>query len=86
MSRELLERPDLEALRGRLEELERAAGGDSEWHTHDTTNAAPEVWCGAPNQPTFDEHNELLAPSRLTPKTLKHEVVEALRAVWAFPE
>ena len=86
VSRDLLERPDLEALRGRLEELERAAGGDSEWHTHDATNAAPEMWCGAPNQPSFDEHNELLAPSCLSPETLKHEIVEALRAVWVFPK
>ena len=84
-SREQLKRPDLEALRARLEELERAAGGDADWHTHSITNAAPELWCGAPGQPSFDEHNPLLKESLLTQEVLKHEIVEALRAVWTFP-
>ena len=86
VSREQTARPDLESLCARLQELERAAGGERDWHTHDTTNAAPELWCGAPKQPTFDEHNELLLASLLSPEILKHEIVEALRAVWVFPE
>ena len=86
VTREKLERPDLEALCARLRELEREAEGESEWHTHDTTNAAPELWCGVANQASFDEHNELLEASRLSPDVLKREVVEALRAVWVFPE
>ena len=86
VTREQLARPDLEALCERLQELERASGGESDWHTHDTTNAAPELWCGAPKQPTFDEHNELLELSSLSTEVLKHEIVEALRAVWVFPE
>jgi len=86
VTREKIARPELESLCARLQELERAAGGEHEWHTHDTTNAAPELWCGAPNQPSFDEHNELLRASALSPEVLKHEVVEALRAVWVFPE
>ncbi|MCH2105141.1 MAG: hypothetical protein MK291_00705 [Planctomycetes bacterium] len=86
VTREQLERPDLGALCAHLQELEEAAGGEGRWHTHDTTNAAPELWCGAPGQPSFDEHNGLLQPSRLSPEVLKHEVVEALRAVWVFPE
>jgi hypothetical protein len=86
VTREQLARPDLEALCERLRELERAAGGESEWHTHGETNAAPELWCGAPDQPTFDEHNELLQLSQLSSEVLKHEIVEALRAVWVFPQ
>ena len=86
VTREQLERPDLQALCAKLQELERAAGSDAEWHTHDSTNPAPELWCGAAGQPSFDEHNELLKPSMLSPEVLKHEVVEALRAVWVFPE
>ena len=86
VTREQLARPDLVVLCERLRALERAAGGESEWHTHDAMNAAPELWCGAPDQPTFDEHNELLHTSRLSAEVLKHESVEALRAVWVFPE
>ena len=83
-SRDPLERPSLESLRDRLQSLEEAAKSDATWHTHDTTNAAPELWCGAPDQPTFDEHNPHLHPSALAPETLKHEIVEALRAAWSF--
>ena len=86
VTREQLERPDLQALCAKLQELERAAGSDAEWHTHDSPNPAPELWCGAAGQPSFDEHNELLKPSMLSPEVLKYEVVEALRAVWVFPE
>ena len=84
-SREQLERPDLEALCARLVELEAAAGGAAGWHTHSSTNAAPELWCGAPGQTIFDEHNPHLEESLLSTEVLKHEVVEALRAVWTFP-
>jgi hypothetical protein len=83
-SRDPFERPNLESLRDHLNTLEQAANSPATWHTHATTNAAPELWCGTPNQPTFDEHNPHLQPSTLTPKTLNHELIEALRTTWSF--
>lgn len=80
-------RPDLEALRARLDELEKELeGGEGRWHAHPVDSAAPELWCGEEGQPQFGEHNPFLGPSRIPAAEIKREVVEALRAVWCFPD
>jgi hypothetical protein len=82
-----LARPDLEALALRLQELEGAdAGGEDRWRAQPPTNAAPELWYGAPLAASFAEHSPALRSSRLAPERVRGELFEALRAVWEFPE
>ena len=84
--REVLERPDLAVLRDRLNALEAEAGSPTHaWHAQELTNAAPELWYGAADIPSFAEHNAALQASRLSPEVVRRETIEALRAVWAFP-
>jgi hypothetical protein len=81
------ERPDLERLATRLNELEAEAGSKAHaWHAQATKGAAPELWYGTSELESFAEHNAALRPSRLTPEVVRREVIDALRAVWFFPE
>ncbi len=84
--REPTPRPDLLALAERLNRLEDRPGRrEHEWHAQDPSSPAPELWYGRADPPSFAEHNAHLEPSRIPAVEIKHEVVEALRAVWAFP-
>ncbi|MCB9903674.1 MAG: hypothetical protein H6831_04630 [Planctomycetes bacterium] len=80
-------RPDLAALAARLDELEAEAGAPKHaWRAQSVTGAAPELWYGAPDLESFAEHNPVLRRSRLSPEVVRREVIEALRAVWVFPD
>jgi len=81
------ERPDLAGLAARLNALEAAAGEPTHaWQAQSGTGAAPELWYGEAQLESFAEHNPALRPSRLTPEVVRHELIEALRAVWTFPD
>lgn len=81
------DRPDLAALAAHLDALEREAGEPTAaWRAQPTEGAAPELWYGDADVPQFAEHNGALRPSRLSPEVVRREVIEALRAVWAFPD
>lgn len=80
-------RPDLPALARRLQELEpEGAEAPARWRAQPLTNAAPELWHGLEQGTSFAEHSTVLRPSRLPPAQVRRELVEALRAVWVFPE
>lgn len=84
--REQTPRPDLEALAERLNRLEERTGKrEPRWHAQPVSGAAPELWFGSPNAETFAEHSACLEPSRIPAVEIKHEVIEALRAIWALP-
>lgn len=80
-------RPDLGALAQRLDALEAEVGAPRHaWRAQSISGAAPELWYGAPELESFAEHNSALRPSRLSPEVVRREVIEALRAVWIFPD
>ena len=84
--RKALPRPDLEALAKALNRLE---GTDPEapqaWRFQNTQTASPEVWFGRAKMPLFlSDASPYMAPSRLEGATIKSEVMEALRSVWAL--
>jgi hypothetical protein len=84
--REPTPRPDLGALAERLNRLEDRLGRrEYAWHAQAADGAAPELWFGRPGAVLFAEHAPQLEPSRLPSVEIKHEVIEALRAVWALP-
>jgi uncharacterized protein DUF6687 len=81
------ERPDLAGLAARLNALEAEAGEPTHaWQTQSASGAAPELWYGTESLELFAEHNDALQPSRLAPEVVRRELVEALRAVWTFPD
>ncbi len=80
-------RPDLAALAARLNALEGTRETDAAaWRAQPTDSPAPELWFGGVGLEFFAEHNQLLGESRLDPRTIKREVVEAVRAAWVFPD
>lgn len=80
-------RPDLARLAARLNEREGRRDGDLAWHHQDQGGASPELWFGHPREDLYPEHGgPSLAPSRLDPLEIKREVLEALRAVFVFPD
>lgn len=80
-------RPDLAQLATRLNELEAAEGrSEHAWRAQSSSGAAPELWFGAAELDSFAEHNPALRPSQLSPQVVRREVIEALRAVWEFPD
>lgn len=82
-----LARPDLERLAARLNELEGTEPAhDLAWRAQPTASPSPELWFGARDAEWFAEHASVLAPSRLAPKLVRTEIVDALRAAWTFPD
>lgn len=80
-------RPDLGALAARLNELEGTRESDAAaWRAQPTDSPAPELWFGGGGLDFFAEHNAALGASDLDPRTIRREVVEALRASWVFPD
>lgn len=80
-------RPDLRALAERLNALEGTAASDEHaWRAQPADSPSPELWFGGREHAFFAEHATALAQSRLDPRAIRAEVVEALRAVWVFPE
>ncbi|MBI5364405.1 MAG: hypothetical protein HZA53_14590 [Planctomycetes bacterium] len=80
-------RPDLEALAARLNALEGTRDSDEHaWRAQPVDSPSPELWFGRREHSFFAEHCAALAESRLDAPTISAEVVEALRAVWVFPE
>ncbi len=80
-------RPDLEALAARLNELEACSPEDElAWRAQTTASPSPELWFGASDHELFAEHAPVIAPSRLEPALVRREIVDALRATWAFPD
>jgi hypothetical protein len=87
VTRDAQPRPDLVELCARLNELEGTrAEADVAWRQQDVQGASPELWFGSADFETFEEHAApVLKPSALDPLRVKAEVLEALRACWAFP-
>ncbi|MFO1009589.1 MAG: DUF6687 family protein [Planctomycetota bacterium] len=80
-------RPDLAALAARLNALEGTRDGDElAWRAQPTDSPSPEVWFGRRLHPFFAEHCTALGESRLDAVAIRAEIVEALRAVWVFPD
>ncbi|MBK7875785.1 MAG: hypothetical protein IPJ77_08545 [Planctomycetes bacterium] len=80
-------RPDLAALAARLNALEGTTDeGELAWRAQPSNSPSPELWFGGRLHPFFAEHAAALAPSRLDAVAIRAEVVEALRAVWVFPD
>lgn len=72
-------RPDLEALAAELNELEGASPDAARaWRAQGARNASPELWFGGADQPSFAEHNDQLAPSRLGPAAISERLRAAL--------
>lgn len=87
VTRRVLPRPDLEALRARLDALEGTRPEDEiAWRAQPEASPSPELWFGASEHAWFAEHHRGLRPSRLAPAVVRREVAEALRARWSFPE
>ncbi len=77
----------LETLALRLNELEGTApDADVAWRTQPTQSPSPELWFGPAQRELFAEHVPGLVASRLAPAIVRHEVIEALRAAWTFPD
>jgi len=86
-TRRVLPRPDLEALRARLDALEGTGPEDElAWRAQPESSPSPELWFGSAEHPRFAEHHQGLRPSRLAPAVVRREVAQALRARWAFPD
>ena len=80
-------RPDLAALAARLNELEGTRVSDTAaWRAQPNDSPAPELWFGGAQLECFAEHNAALGESRLDLRTIRREVVEAVRASWVFPD
>jgi hypothetical protein len=77
LARKRSPRPDLHALRRRLDELEGTTADDAAaWRTQDPGGPSPELWYGAPEVAPYAEHTDALSPSRLAPEEVRR-VVEA---------
>lgn len=82
-----LDRPDLEALAARLNELEGTTPDSPEaWRTQDPKGASPELWFGTPDAPLYSEHAPYLRPSQLDPAKIRAEVTESMRATLVLPD
>lgn len=82
-----LPRPELAALAERLNELEGSGPAEARrWHAQPVDNPAPELWFGRAGERSYSEHSDLLESSALAPEVVVRALVDALRAVWAFPE
>ena len=74
-----LARPDLESLARHLNELEGAQDADEHaWRAQSSDGASPELWFGTRELALFVEHNDALAPSSLSPATIRTSIERAL--------
>ncbi|HED64501.1 MAG TPA: hypothetical protein ENJ09_02990 [Planctomycetes bacterium] len=67
-----LPRPDLEAMARTLNELEGTEQQEElAWRAQSSDGASPELWFGTAELDAFAEHNDALAPSRLSPDQVR---------------
>lgn len=72
-------RPDLDALRAALNELEGAdPAGERAWRCQDAASPSPELWFGAAEHARFDEHCPALRGSGLAPERVLEVVARYL--------
>jgi len=81
-------RPELAQLCAALNAAEgTSADAGVRWRHQAQSGASPELWFGRAELPNYAEHaGAALAHSSLPPTTVKAQVVDALRAVFVFPE